>query len=350
MSLFGAPAANPSSLFQMKAGKATLAGTTVTSDARKGLLVLRKSEDGLMHLIWQDRTTGTVEDDLIVFPGDASLRHLPAAKDGFTMLLEFTTGRKLFFWSQETRKKGLDWTKPEDIAKETEMMNKANTHLSGNTGPAPAATAAPSAGFGGMSHAELMAMLSGPAVVPPASTPAAPAAAPSDAAPAPETLATPAPAATPAAPAAATPAPASGFSADAISSILSGISVPPAAAPAALPAAGGFSASSISSILGNIAAQGAPVALNEVIRPESTVRSPPRSASVGLHLWRPPVVAASTGWRCADTRGASASLRRLMRSLRARRRPSSTQPWRRDSPSICHPPATLVHPSRSRAR
>ena len=65
-------------MFQMKAGKATLAGTTVTSDARKGLLVLRKSDDGLMHLIWQDRTTGTVEDDLIVFPGDASL--LPSPK------------------------------------------------------------------------------------------------------------------------------------------------------------------------------------------------------------------------------------------------------------------------------
>ena len=140
MSLFGAPA-QPNSLFQMKAGKMQLSGTTVTSDQRKGTLVLRKSEDGLMHLIWQDRANGTVEDDLIVFPGDASLRNIPACKDGFAMVLEFTTGRKLFFWSQEPRKKGLDWAKADDCAKEQELMQKANTYLSGNTAAVPAAPA-----------------------------------------------------------------------------------------------------------------------------------------------------------------------------------------------------------------
>ena len=116
MSMFGAPAASPGSLFQMKACKMTLTGTTVTSDTRKGLLVLRKSDD-LMHLVWQDRTSGTVEDDVIVLPGEASLRQIPACKDGFAMVLEFTTGRKLFFWSQEVRKKGLDLTKADDVAK-----------------------------------------------------------------------------------------------------------------------------------------------------------------------------------------------------------------------------------------
>ena len=139
-SLFGAPAA-PSALFSMKAGKMALAGTTVTSDDRKGMLLIRKADDGLMHLIWQDRGAGTVEDDLIVFPGDATMRQIPACKDGFAMVLEFTTGRKLFFWSQEMRKKGLDWTKAEDVTKELELVQKANSYLSGNTAPAPAAPA-----------------------------------------------------------------------------------------------------------------------------------------------------------------------------------------------------------------
>ena len=102
MSIFAQPpAGGRGGLFEMQCGKATLAGTTVTADPRKGILSLKKSEDGLMHLIWKDRTTNAVEEDLIVFPGDATLRHLDVCKDGYVMLLEFTqTKRKLFFWSQ----------------------------------------------------------------------------------------------------------------------------------------------------------------------------------------------------------------------------------------------------------
>ena len=104
MSIFAQPpAGGRGGLFEMQCGKATLAGTTVTADPRKGILSLKKSEDGLMHLIWKDRTTNAVEEDLIVFPGDATLRHLDVCKDGYVMLLEFTqTKRKLFFWSHET--------------------------------------------------------------------------------------------------------------------------------------------------------------------------------------------------------------------------------------------------------
>jgi len=136
-SIFGATTATPSNvLLQMKAGKMAQNGTTVTPDARKGLMVLCKTEDGLMHLIWQDRATGTVEDDLIVFQGDATLKHVPQCKTGFAMMLAFTTGRKALFWSQESRKKGLDW---EDVTKETELIKKANDILNGI--PAPAAAA-----------------------------------------------------------------------------------------------------------------------------------------------------------------------------------------------------------------
>lgn len=236
-------AAGVAPLAQMKCGKMNLGGTTVTADPRKGLLVLRKSEDGLMHLIWKDRTADSVVEDLIVFEGDASIRRLEECKDGYAMLLEFSqTARKLFFYSQEPRKKGLDW---DDITKEKELMDKVNTILTG--GPASSAPAASATGALGMTHNELMAIL-GQAVVPPSNA-AAPASAPAAAA------STPTGATTAAAIESAAPAqPSAGaqpFSADAISSILSGI--PPAAS--AAPASAGqaaFSADAISSILSGI--------------------------------------------------------------------------------------------------
>ena len=133
-------------LLQMKAGKMTLNNTTVTSDARKGLLVLRKSEDGLMHLIWKDRNSGAVVDDLIVFEGDATMRRVEECADGFCMLLEFSqTARKLFFYSQEPRKKGLSW---DDTTKEKELLEKANNILTGGSA-APAPTGGSGAATGG---------------------------------------------------------------------------------------------------------------------------------------------------------------------------------------------------------
>lgn len=257
MSIFAQPPAGArSGLFEMQCGKATLAGSTVTADPRKGLLSLKKSEDGLMHLVWKDRATSAVEEDLIVFPGDATLRHLDVCKDGYVMLLEFTqTKRKLFFWSQERRKKGLDFSKLEDISKEKALLEKANRALTGTPEPVPATT-----GFGGLTHTELMAMLSGGAAPPGG----APAAAPSagDAADAALLLSVTAPAAAAAAPGAA-PAASAPFSSDAISSILGNLGTTPgAAAPAPAPA--NFTAANLSNILAAVqqgGQPGAPLAL-----------------------------------------------------------------------------------------
>ena len=72
MALFGNTAALASSknLVEFRAGKMHLRGTTVTADKRKGLLYIYQSDDSLMHFCWKDRTSGTVEDDLIIFPDD----------------------------------------------------------------------------------------------------------------------------------------------------------------------------------------------------------------------------------------------------------------------------------------
>jgi len=262
MSIFAAQAQGGArgGLFEMQCGKATLAGTTVTADPRKGLLSLKKSEDGLMHLVWKDRSSQAVEDDLIVFQGDATLRHLAQCKDGYVMLLEFTqTKRKLFFWSQERRKKGLEFSKLEDVSKEKSLLEKANRALNGTPEPAPAAT-----GFGGLTHSELMAMLSG-GMAPPG---AAPAAAPSAGEPA--GAADAAPASGAAAPAAAAPsaAPASSapFSSDAISSILGNLGTTPGAAAPAPAAPANFTAANLSNILAAVQQSGAQsVPLSDVL-------------------------------------------------------------------------------------
>ena len=275
-------------------------GTTVTADPRKGIITLRKSDDGLMHLIWKERNSGGVEDDLIVFEGDASMTRLEQCQDGYAMLLEFTqTGRKLFFYSQEPRKKGLGW---DDTTKEKELLDRANGILTGGSAPAPA-TAGPGAGALGMTHTELMAMLAGGAV-PAAPSEAAPAAAvPSATADSQSGTQPTAPAAggfdvsaalgavggaaaAPTAPAGGAAAP---FSADSISSILGNIGTAPAQ-PAAGAAPGAFSADAISSILGNIGAAGQqqPLSLGDVLRPENAVGAVDSAMDASLREHLPP--------------------------------------------------------------
>ena len=53
-------------------GKMSMAGTLVTPDKRKGMVMVEQGDDQLMHFKWKDRTTSTVEDDLIIFPDDVS--------------------------------------------------------------------------------------------------------------------------------------------------------------------------------------------------------------------------------------------------------------------------------------
>lgn len=56
----------------------------------------------LTHFCWKDRTSGTVEDDLIVFPDDCEFSKVEQCKDGRVFLLKFkSSNRKLFFWLQE---------------------------------------------------------------------------------------------------------------------------------------------------------------------------------------------------------------------------------------------------------
>ncbi|KRX99033.1 Proteasomal ubiquitin receptor ADRM1 [Trichinella pseudospiralis] len=89
-------------LLEFRAGKMQLRGTTVYPDHRKGLVYVHQSEDSLMHFCWKDRTTGIVEDDLILFPEDVEFVPVPQCNSGRVFLLKFkNSNRRMFFWMQE---------------------------------------------------------------------------------------------------------------------------------------------------------------------------------------------------------------------------------------------------------
>ena len=57
-----------------------------------------------MHLQWKDRTSGTVEDDLILMPDDVEFKAVPACTTGRVFVLKFKgNDKKMFFWMQEPK-------------------------------------------------------------------------------------------------------------------------------------------------------------------------------------------------------------------------------------------------------
>ncbi|XP_070164245.1 proteasomal ubiquitin receptor ADRM1 isoform X4 [Polyergus mexicanus] len=104
--LFGNNASRGASknLVEFKAGKMTVKGKMVYPDTRKGQLYVYQSDDSLMHFCWKDRTTGVVEDDLIIFPDDCEFKHVPQCKTGRVYLLRFkSSSKKFFFWLQDLK-------------------------------------------------------------------------------------------------------------------------------------------------------------------------------------------------------------------------------------------------------
>lgn len=103
----GMRASGPKALVSFKAGKMNLdSGTNlVTADKRKGQVTVEQGEhDQLMHFKWKDRTSGNVEDDLIIFPDDIEFRKVKACTTGRVFILKFkSSSRKMFFWMQESK-------------------------------------------------------------------------------------------------------------------------------------------------------------------------------------------------------------------------------------------------------
>ncbi|KAF8526090.1 adhesion regulating molecule [Gautieria morchelliformis] len=68
----------------------------------KGALQLLVADDGLLHFQWRNRVTNTIEDDLIIFPSEASFEKVSQAAGGRTYVLKFTSSnQRHFYWLQD---------------------------------------------------------------------------------------------------------------------------------------------------------------------------------------------------------------------------------------------------------
>ncbi|XP_050089748.1 proteasomal ubiquitin receptor ADRM1 homolog [Anopheles aquasalis] len=100
----GSSSAGNRHLVEFRAGRMNMVNKMVHPDNRKGLVYVYQAEDGLIHFCWKDRTTGNVEDDLILFPDDCEFKKLDYVKNGRVYVLKFkSSSRKLFFWMQEPK-------------------------------------------------------------------------------------------------------------------------------------------------------------------------------------------------------------------------------------------------------
>ncbi|XP_006126237.2 proteasomal ubiquitin receptor ADRM1 isoform X3 [Pelodiscus sinensis] len=150
-------------LVEFRAGKMSLKGSTVTPDKRKGLVYIQQTDDSLIHFCWKDRTSGNVEDDLIIFPDDCEFKRVAQCTTGRVYVLKFKAGSKrLFFWMQEPK-----------TDKDEEHCRKVNEYL--NNPPMPGALSGSGSGghelsalggegglqslLGNMSHNQLMQLI-----------------------------------------------------------------------------------------------------------------------------------------------------------------------------------------------
>ncbi|XP_066558415.1 proteasomal ubiquitin receptor ADRM1 [Amia ocellicauda] len=150
-------------LVEFRAGKMTLKGSTVTPDKRKGLVYIQQTDDSLIHFCWKDRTSGNVDDDLIIFPDDCEFKRVSQCTTGRVYVLKFKAGSKrLFFWMQEPKSD-----------KDEEYCRKVNEYL--NNPPMPGALGSSGSGghelsalggegglqslLGNMSHNQLMQLI-----------------------------------------------------------------------------------------------------------------------------------------------------------------------------------------------
>jgi len=112
----------------------------VSPDKRKGMLMVTQSDDQLMHLQWKDRTSGTVEDDLILMPDDVEFKAVPACTTGRVFVLKFKgNDKKMFFWMQEPKS-----DKDEDLCK------KVNDFLNNPPPPGSSRSGGGGGGSGGL--------------------------------------------------------------------------------------------------------------------------------------------------------------------------------------------------------
>ncbi|ORX49141.1 adhesion regulating molecule [Hesseltinella vesiculosa] len=91
-------------LVQFNAGKCIREGNLVKPDLRKGMIYMDQGEDQLMHFYWKERNSSEPEDNLIIFPDEAELVHVPECTTGRVIVLKFkTSSERWFYWMQHKK-------------------------------------------------------------------------------------------------------------------------------------------------------------------------------------------------------------------------------------------------------
>ncbi|KAH9049852.1 adhesion regulating molecule [Lactarius hengduanensis] len=97
------PLTERSTILAFKAGRAfRREGTNIVEpSADKGAIIIERGEDELLHFKWKNRVTEETEEDLILFPTDASFVTVPQAT-GRVFVLKFSSSdQRHFFWMQD---------------------------------------------------------------------------------------------------------------------------------------------------------------------------------------------------------------------------------------------------------
>ncbi|KAJ7696057.1 proteasome complex subunit Rpn13 ubiquitin receptor-domain-containing protein [Mycena rosella] len=91
-------------LLAFKAGRAFRRDNTsniVEPSPVKGAIILTAGDDGLFHFTWKNRTSGVVDEDLILFPSDASFVKVPHPTGRVYVLKFSSSNQRHFFWLQD---------------------------------------------------------------------------------------------------------------------------------------------------------------------------------------------------------------------------------------------------------
>ncbi|KAI0725635.1 adhesion regulating molecule [Fomitopsis betulina] len=91
----------------------------VDAEPTKGAIILQNGEDGLLHFIWKNRSTDAIVEDLILFPGEATLVKVDQPAWGRTYVLKFSSSnQRHFFWMQDA-----------DSSRDAEFVSNVNRLL-----------------------------------------------------------------------------------------------------------------------------------------------------------------------------------------------------------------------------
>lgn len=110
-------------LLEIRAGvlhQASAPLKTVTADPRRGKIVVRYDEEGMLRFQWVLRPSDSVELNLMLTPSCATFTRVTECKDGRVYIMKMQGGgAKRFFWFQESKE-----DKDEELVKKlTELIN-----------------------------------------------------------------------------------------------------------------------------------------------------------------------------------------------------------------------------------